>query len=570
MLEGDMRLFVCSACVLGLLAVWGGAPAGAAPASSLDPSAVLAEWNDGSITVRDFVDWWKDMPAGERDTLDTVAAKRDFLDNMINAEIMLAEAETLGIYKQADLQEFLLSRDFGIVSEALLNKAMASAPPVTDSEVDEVYGEQMTQVTVWRIMTDTRDEILAIADSLAAGVPFEDLAQRYSTDVTGENGGYMGAFRRINLEQPWQDEIFRLKAGETSEPFYTDKGWAIVRVETKAEIEPQDPEGTRRGIRSNLERQRMFSEQAAYLDSLRVAYDVEINTDAVVGLCSQYTIALARLGDRTTVVSQDVVPDFTGDEADRVVASFDDWTYTAGDVVNTIISQPYPTRPVLDDADAMFDFIARQVKDSLIVYEAGKLGVRRWPDVQREIEKTERRRVATRVYRTLTDKVAVPEDSIRAYYEAHKEYFIMPAGNNISKIIAPSRAAADSFLVRLEAGESFEDIARTRSLDPFTAPQGGKAGFLREGNDPEFDSFLQDMKVGDTKYFRSLEGHVILRLDKRHERRQATYDEARPTIEKELARVYRDKMLADWLKAERARRNIKVHEEGLESISLVP
>ena len=77
--------------LLGLALV--AALAGPAPATSLDPGTLLAEWSDGSISVADYVAWWKDMPEGERDTLDTMEAKEAFLDNMMSARLMLAEAE---------------------------------------------------------------------------------------------------------------------------------------------------------------------------------------------------------------------------------------------------------------------------------------------------------------------------------------------------------------------------------------------------------------------------------------------------------------------------------------------
>lgn len=558
-----MRSILFSVILVALLA-------GRAPATSLDPTAVLAEWNDGSITVEDYVGWWKDMPEGERDTLDNMEAKGAFLENMISAELMLAEAESLAIAEQPDIKEFIARREFGIISETLLNRAMENAPAPDEDEVEEIYSRQLTQVNVRRIMVESRDMAEALMDSIAAGVLFEDLAYRHSTDVTGEKGGHMGTLRRSNLEEPWLTQIFRLEAGEVSQPFFTDRGWAIVKVDTRTEIPPQDPEGSKRGIRRSIERRLKFAEQAAYLDSLRLAYNVEIYGDAVIGLCSEYALALARQGERTVIVDEDIIPDFTEEEKDIVVAAFDGWAYTYEQVANTVLSQPYQTRPLLDDPDEMVTFIGRQVKDSLIVVEAGEIGLREYPEVQKEIAKAYRRRVATKVYRILTQDASVPEEEIRAEYDLHKDHYMMPAGHTVSKIVAPSRAAADSFVVRLAAGESFEELARTRSIDPFSAPEGGRVGFMKEGDDTEFDGYFEEMEVGDIRYVRSLEGHVILWLRERHELRQASFEDARPTVERQLRRLYREKALTDWIAAESAARGMKVHTEPLEAISLVP
>ncbi|MGD9402869.1 MAG: peptidylprolyl isomerase [bacterium] len=539
-------------------------------AASVDPAMVLAEWNDGVITVQDYVDWWKLMPEGDRDTLDTAEAKTAFLENMINARLMLAEAESLGISEHEDMQQVIKRREFSIVSMAMLDRAMASAPPPDEDEVEKIYEEQLTQVNVRRIMVEKRAEADALMDSIAAGIPFEDLAYRHSTDVTGRNGGFLGTLRRAELEEPWQTQIFRLEAGEVSDPFYTERGWAIVKVETKAIVEPPDPEAARRGIRDSIVKRHMFAEQAAYLDSLRIAYDLQIYADAVIGLCSEYALALARLGDRTAVVSEDVVPDLSGDEKGTLVAGFTGWTFTYEDVVSSILAQPYPTRPILDDPESMIGFVGRQVKDTLLVAEAEKLGAYEWPEVKSEVERAVRRRTATRVYRMLTGGAEVPQDSIRARYDRYKEYYIMPAGHTASKMVLPTRSAADSIMAMLEAGASFEELAMERSIDPFSAPNGGDLGFMALGQDEEFDIFFESMQVGETRYFRSLEGHVILRLRERHEERLAAYEEAEASIRRDLLDHYKDLKLEEWLAAERESRGMKVYSDRLEPISLVP
>jgi peptidyl-prolyl cis-trans isomerase C len=563
MLRGRMWSFLISTVLLAVLT-------GPAGATSIDPAAVLAEWNEGNITVQDYVDWWKQMPAGERDTLETADAKAAFLDNMINARLVLAEAERLGIDEHDVVEQMVRRREFSIVSGAILDRAMATAPAADQEEVERIYREQLTQVNVRRIMVESRAEALALMDSIEAGTPFEDLAYRHSTDVTGENGGFLGTLRRAELEEPWQSQVFRLEAGEVSEPFFTEKGWAIVKVDTKALVEPQDPAATRKGIARSIEQRYLFAEQAAYLDSLRLAYDAQIYPDAVIGLCSEYALALAMQGERTAVVSDNIVPELTEDEKGIPVASFTGWKLTYEGLVNNILSQPYPARPVLDDPEDMVSFIGRQLKDSLIVAEAEKLGAYDWPEVANEIERVRRRRVAMRFYRMLTENAEVPADTVRAHYERYREYYKMPAGHKAHKMVAPSKSVADSMLVMLEQGESFEDLARRRSIDPFSAPKGGNLGFMALGKDEEFDIFFESMEVGETKYFRSLEGHVILRLDQRDKERYATFEEAKPTIESGLIDQYKDLMLSEWLAGERASRGVKVYPERLEPISLVP
>jgi parvulin-like peptidyl-prolyl isomerase len=558
-----MKCFLACAALMAALA-------GSALSSDVDYGEILARWDDGEISVEDYVNWWKQMPEGERDTLSTMEQKTEFLNNMIGAEFLLAEADRIGAEKHPDVTEFITRRRFNMLSEILLTQAMSTSPTVDEERVEHIYEQLLTQVNVRRIMVETREEAEGLMDSLAAGVSFEDLAYRYSTDVTGERGGWLGTLRRRDVEEPWVTQIFALQAGEISEPFYTNWGWAIVTVETRAEIEPQDPEAERERIRLQLETTAKFAEQAAYLDSLRMAYDVRVYSDAVMDVCSRYELALARDGERTAVVSHDIDLDFTDEEKADKVASFEGWKFTYEDLVNSILEMPYPTRPVLDDPEVMTSFIGRQVKDSLVVAEAVKLGIDQRPEVRDELDRIKRRRVAVITYRFLTAGASVPEDTLRAFYEANREHFILPAGHDISKLVLMTQSQADSIMVLLQEGGSFEEIARLRSIDPFTAPDGGRVGFLPVGKDAEFDGYLETMEVGETKYFRSLEGHLILRLHARYEERPAAYEDARADIQTNLLRLARDRMLEEWLADQAERRGLETYPEKLEFIELLP
>jgi foldase protein PrsA len=164
--------------------------------------------------------------------------------------------------------------------------------------------------------------------------------------------------------------------------------------------------------------------------------------------------------------------------------------------------------------------------------------------------------------------VEIPEDTLRTFYETHMDSYTSTPGHRAYKIVLATREAADSLFQLIESGASFEDIARERSIDPFTAPDGGDMGFYPPHKDEEFDEFFAQLEVGEKDIFRSVEGHVILWLKERHTSRQLSYDEAKPAVVRDVSRRFKAYYLNDWLEAKRRELNVKVYDDVLAGVTI--
>jgi parvulin-like peptidyl-prolyl isomerase len=220
----------------------------------------------------------------------------------------------------------------------------------------------------------------------------------------------------------------------------------------------------------------------------------------------------------------------------------------------------------VDDPDEFIPFIVLKANDSLLVAEGEKLGLDKHPDVVAGVGRAYRRKTLYAFYDFITSPAAVPEAEARAFYDANTAYYRVPEGYNISKIVVGNREAADSVIMRLEAGEAFADVARARSRDPFTATQGGNVGFLKVGDDEEFDGFLATMQVGEKKVFRSLEGYVVLWLMERHSPRQASFEEARGSVEQRLIQAKKDEILEKWIAERRQAVGVTIDRQVLDQV----
>lgn len=77
-------------------------------------------------------------------------------------------------------------------------------------------------------------KITELRKKLAAGEPFDSVAQYESDDRTsGSNGGQLGTFRRHTMVPPFEEAAFKLKVGELSEPVKTPFGYHLITVDER-------------------------------------------------------------------------------------------------------------------------------------------------------------------------------------------------------------------------------------------------------------------------------------------------------------------------------------------------
>ncbi|MGZ9587119.1 peptidylprolyl isomerase [Paenibacillus marinisediminis] len=147
-------------------------------------------------------------------------------------------------------------------------------------------------------------------------------------------------------------------------------------------------------------------------------------------------------------------------------------------------------------------------------------------------------------YHLMLEKVAVhgievSDEEIEQYIDLHEDEISNPVSMQLSHIVVPDLDTANLALERLEAGESFEQVAEALSTDSFTSQQGGKLGWIDE-NDPflaanermmavllDVGTWSQPVKVAD--------GYAIVMLTGRKEIDLYSSESLRERVRNEVA-----------------------------------
>jgi peptidyl-prolyl cis-trans isomerase C len=94
--------------------------------------------------------------------------------------------------------------------------------------------QQEEEVRARHILVENKDKAWDLFEKIAHGSDFAALAKQYSLDPgSKDQGGELGFFGRGQMVPQFEEAAFKLKRGEVSEPFETQFGWHLVRVDER-------------------------------------------------------------------------------------------------------------------------------------------------------------------------------------------------------------------------------------------------------------------------------------------------------------------------------------------------
>src|ERR1700720_331762 len=217
-----------------LLAACGKGQQAAAPPPAADkagppPVAVV----DGTPISRDaYDDYLKGLLRGKPVTDVTAEEKNQVLDQMINMQLIAAQAEKDGLEKDPDVATRVALLRTQILADAAAQKYVKSNEP-SDQDLHAAYdaATDKTEYHAAHILVPTKEKAEQLIKKLKAGAKFEDVAKAESTDNSKTNGGDLGWFTTARMVKPFGDAVKGLKKGEmTTEPVQTQYGWHIIKL----------------------------------------------------------------------------------------------------------------------------------------------------------------------------------------------------------------------------------------------------------------------------------------------------------------------------------------------------
>jgi peptidyl-prolyl cis-trans isomerase C len=138
----------------------------------------------------------------------------------------------------------------GVAEDAVSDEAIEQA-------YEETYGdaEPTTEWNAAHILLETEEAANEIKAALDDGADFAELARERSTGPSGPNGGDLGWFGPGMMVPKFEETVSGLEPGSVSEPFQTQFGWHVARLNEVREAEPPALEEVRPQLVEQVQQQ---------------------------------------------------------------------------------------------------------------------------------------------------------------------------------------------------------------------------------------------------------------------------------------------------------------------------
>lgn len=238
--------------LLGLTACGGG-----------DSKAVV-ETSAGDITKEEFYEELKDKHGEEvlteLVTMTVLNDKYEVDEKQVDAELENIKEQVGDDFEQTlaaqNITEDDLRKDIknGLLQEAAITEDIE----VTDEEIETYFERQKYQIEAQHILVTDEELAKKVAKEAKDGKDFDKLAEKYSTDEqNAKDGGNLPPFGVGEMAPEFENAVFEMKEGKTSDPVQSDFGFHIIKLNKKTEsdedfgkLEDQKDE-IRREIASN-------------------------------------------------------------------------------------------------------------------------------------------------------------------------------------------------------------------------------------------------------------------------------------------------------------------------------
>ncbi len=493
----------------------------------------LAVIGNRTIDQGEFIKRYQDfrLRTGEG-VFDTYEARRQILNQYVDEEVLITEAERRGLDKDEPARHERQRLEIQELLNAFNKKMIADKITVSDRELQELYIRLNTRIKARHLYAPNKERADSLYHALAAGASFEELAEVIFRDPhLRDSGGSLGYFTVDEMEPAFEEAAFDLKVGEISRPVATTDGYSIIRVDDRV-TKPLITEFEYAKHKDKLERywreRKLQKATVAFVDSLNRTLDIQFNEPVVKELFAAFQSQQPDQQLEESDVARIKIADLSGQELVR--SKIGKWE------VATFQKKAQFTSPRqhkwIKNESQFKEFIAGLVVRERILQLAKKDKLHKKTDYRQKVAESWDGYLLRRMEDTLRNEMMVPEDSLRSYFSREAQRFAAPAQINLREIVLREKKDADLVARKLKQGAPFAELARNHSVRRWSSERGGELGWLTPEEIGPWSPQIFALEIGERTGPLQMDSmYVFLEcIDKKPPRPRA-FEEARPEVE---------------------------------------
>ena len=251
---------------LALALIWIGV---IAPANAAEDQ-VLAKIGSETIKDSDLQTLAEAAPDAIKQSAASPAAKRQWLDHLIDIYALAAGAEAQGLDKNPEFQRLLKFAKKDLLARTFFDKQFKALPKPTEAEAKAYYEKNAQKYVVpesihlRHILVDSDKKAKEAMAKLKKGASFAQVASEMSTCPSSANGGDLDWLPKERLVKEVGDAAFKMKKGDIVGPVKSKFGYHVLNLVDKR---PQKV-STFDEVKTWLVQQLEFSKRQEYYSKL--------------------------------------------------------------------------------------------------------------------------------------------------------------------------------------------------------------------------------------------------------------------------------------------------------------
>ena len=204
---------------------------------------VAARVGDEKIMKEDVEKIFEQLPPNQQGDYKGKRGKADFVDKLIEEEIIYQEAIALELQDEAEVLKRLKIAERQILINEYFSRQILDKIEVSEEDIKQYYDEHQEEfltrgiINAQHVFTSDRKKAEEWKRRLDEGENIAKIAKEESEDeLTAKDGGNLGYFnpggyvKFIGKSEKWSRAINGVAAGEISDIIEFEKGYSIVRI----------------------------------------------------------------------------------------------------------------------------------------------------------------------------------------------------------------------------------------------------------------------------------------------------------------------------------------------------
>lgn len=553
------------------------------------PDAVLATVGDRAITAGEYSrrlakQEAKDLPRGEDGAALDMASregKLEFLQTLINKELMLAKADQMGYFSDQAVvagRRSILEYEAGM---ALWEQVVGQpSRTISEEELNAFYARMGDNRICRYVITNFLEDAQAAREFALTGADWDEVVAKYHDGGPPPGGQYVieVPFGRYGTE--FETPVYAVEVGGITEPVLTMYGYWILKVDQETHPkEGKKPrlEDAKAQILDTAYNRKVAKIRNDFRAEVRKKYDFVINEDAL-WICYQGLPEGEVLLDPQTnePTKREVLKPLEIAAADFDLPFYSytspegPRSFTLGDYKVIFDRMSVFQRPKRSDMlGSLRNSITQEIEKALMNFEAQSRGFMEDPEVVRKADDKIEEAVLTKFYKEIVkfNERVTPEE-LQAFWNEHAADYRVAAARSGRLVISRNQAEAAKAAADARAGVPWQDILLNYGSDRDNKAKNGRLEAVKETEQgPVRDAIfaLQDGQVSDPFPLENGAFGVVL-CESSTPGRQAELAEVSQAVGDRIKKRREDEAFQAMLDTWRQELTVTIHKDRLDDL----